>query len=143
VVPGRVVPGRVAPGRVAPGRVAPGRVALVSVAIGGVPVKEVALEEEENLLEDDERLELVDIEEDVRAVLGEVGDRVVEGVEAATLLMEESELEEVRVLKEERALDNVTSAMLDLLVEAELFEVLVDRAADIEVAVAGAWVGKF
>ncbi len=142
-MPGRVVPGRVAPGRVAPGRVAPGRVALVSVAIGGVPVKEVALEEEENLLEDDERLELVDIEEDVRAVLGEVGDRVVEGVEAATLLMEESELEEVRVLKEERALDNVTSAMLDLLVEAELFEVLVDRAADIEVAVAGAWVGKF
>ena len=140
-MPGMVVPGRVAPGRVAPGRVAPGRVVLGGVAVIGVPVKEVALEEEETRLEDDDRLELVDREEDVRAVLDEVGDRVVESVEAAALLVEESELEEVRVLKEEGALDDVTPALLHIFVEVELFEVLVDRADDMEVALAGGWVG--
>jgi bifunctional DNA-binding transcriptional regulator/antitoxin component of YhaV-PrlF toxin-antitoxin module len=136
-----VVPGRVAPGRVAPGRVAPGRVVLGGVAVIGLPVKEVALEEEETRLEEDDRLELVDREEDVRVVLDKVGDRVVESVEAAALLVEESELEEVRVLKEEGALDDVTPALLDIFVEVELFEVLVDRADDMEVAIAGAWVG--
>jgi bifunctional DNA-binding transcriptional regulator/antitoxin component of YhaV-PrlF toxin-antitoxin module len=136
-----VVPGRVAPGRVAPGRVAPGRVVLGGVAVIGLPVKEVALEEEEARLEEDDRLELVDREEDVRVVLDKVGDRVVESVEAAALLVEESELEEVRVLKEEGALDDVTPALLDIFVEVELFEVLVDRADDMEVAIAGAWVG--
>jgi len=131
----------VVPGRVAPGRVAPGRVVLGGVAVIGLPVKEVALEEEEARLEEDDRLELVDREEDVRVVLDKVGDRVVESVEAAALLVEESELEEVRVLKEEGALDDVTPALLDIFVEVELFEVLVDRADDMEVAIAGAWVG--
>jgi bifunctional DNA-binding transcriptional regulator/antitoxin component of YhaV-PrlF toxin-antitoxin module len=135
------VPGMVVPGRVAPGRVAPGRVVLGGVAVIGLPVKEVALEEEEARLEEDDRLELVDREEDVRVVLDKVGDRVVESVEAAALLVEESELEEVRVLKEEGALDDVTPALLDIFVEVELFEVLVDRADDMEVAIAGAWVG--
>jgi bifunctional DNA-binding transcriptional regulator/antitoxin component of YhaV-PrlF toxin-antitoxin module len=126
---------------VVPGRVAPGRVVLGGVAVIGLPVKEVALEEEETRLEEDDRLELVDREEDVRVVLDKVGDRVVESVEAAALLVEESELEEVRVLKEEGALDDVTPALLDIFVEVELFEVLVDRADDMEVAIAGAWVG--
>lgn len=135
------MPGMVVPGRVAPGRVAPGRVVLGGVAVIGLPVKEVALEEEEARLEEDDRLELVDREEDVRVVLDKVGDRVVESVEAAALLVEESELEEVRVLKEEGALDDVTPALLDIFVEVELFEVLVDRADDMEVAIAGAWVG--
>jgi hypothetical protein len=45
------------------------------------------------------------------------------------------------VLKEEGALDDVTPALLDIFVEVELFEVLVDRADDMEVAIAGAWVG--
>jgi len=135
------VPGMVVPVRVAPGRVAPGRVVLGGVAVIGLPVKEVALEEEEARLEEDDRLELVDREEDVRVVLDKVGDRVVESVEAAALLVEESELEEVRVLKEEGALDDVTPALLDIFVEVELFEVLVDRADDMEVAIAGAWVG--
>ena len=124
-----------------PGRVVPGRVVLGGVAVIGLPVKEVALEEEEARLEEDDRLELVDREEDVRVVLDKVGDRVVESVEAAALLVEESELEEVRVLKEEGALDDVTPALLDIFVEVELFEVLVDRADDMEVAIAGAWVG--
>jgi len=114
---------------------------LGGVAVIGLPVKEVALEEEEARLEEDDRLELVDREEDVRVVLDKVGDRVVESVEAAALLVEESELEEVRVLKEEGALDDVTPALLDIFVEVELFEVLVDRADDMEVAIAGAWVG--
>lgn len=135
------MPGMVVPVRVAPGRVAPGRVVLGGVAVIGLPVKEVALEEEEARLEEDDRLELVDREEDVRVVLDKVGDRVVESVEAAALLVEESELEEVRVLKEEGALDDVTPALLDIFVEVELFEVLVDRADDMEVAIAGAWVG--
>lgn len=77
-----------------PGRVVPGRVVLGGVAVIGVPVKEIALEEEETRLEDDDRLELVDREEDVCALLDEV----------------------------------------------EHFEVLVDRAEDLEVAAAGAWV---
>jgi hypothetical protein len=115
---------------------------LEALRLKGVPVKEVALEEEETRLEDDDRLELVGREEDVCAILDEVGDRVVESVEAAALLVEESELEEVHVLKEEGALDDVTPALLDIFVEVELFEVLVGRAADMEVAVAGAWVGK-
>ncbi len=124
-----------------PGTVVPGRVALGGFPVTGLPVKDVALEEEETLLEDYDRLELIDIEEEVCTVLGDVGDHVVESLEAAALLVEESELEEALVLKG-GALDDATPELLDIFVEVELFEVLVDCAEDLEVAIAGTWVGK-
>lgn len=76
-----------------------------------------------------------------RVVLGGVA---VIGVPVKEVALEEEEtrLEDDDRLELVGALDDVTPAQLDFFVEVELFEVLVDRAEDLEVAAAGAWVDK-